>query len=172
MEVIVKDLTYREYIQEDINNSSPNCIKDVNFEWNKESHKTHELYVDIQKYHIVFNYQRLDVQEVYAYFFFNRITTPAGIFVYTLEKVYLDKRLSEENIRHFVNGILSILVNEHYDKDNRLKVKENYLPFFIPHIENTKGKVGDLIVREFITSQTGMAQIPNELMEKLKSMKK
>lgn len=132
----------------------------------------HELYQDIVNHQIVLNYQRMDCNEAYAYFFFYKITALAGNFAYSLEKVYLDKRLLEKNIRHFVNGILSILVNDHYDENNRLKVKGDYLPYYAPHIENTKGKVGDMIVREFITILTGMVQIPDELMAKLKSMKK
>ena len=172
MQVIIKDLTYREYTQEDINISTPNCIKDVDFEWNEDSHKIHEFHDDIQKYHIVFNYQRLDAKEVYAYFFFNKIIAPAGNSVYVLEKIFLDKRLSEDNIRCFVHRILSVLVNEKYQDGDRLKVSKKYLPYYQPHIDNTKKRVGDLIVREFITSQTGIIQIPDDFMEKLKSMKK
>lgn len=172
MKVIVKDLTYREYIQEDINNSSPNCIKDIDFEWNEDSHKMHELYQDIVNHQIVLSYQRIDCNEAYAYFFFNKIIAPAGNSVYVLEKIFLDKRLSEDNIRCFVHRILSVLVNEKYQDGDRLKVSKNYLPYYQPHIDNTKKRVGDLIVREFITSQTGIIQIPDDFMEKLKSMKK
>ena len=147
MEIIVTDLVRHEYSDREFNNSSPNCLKEDEFEWNNETNKTHPLCDDISKYHIAISYQNIDTNDSYAYFFINEEINDLGCFTYFLEKIYLDKRLSNRNIRKIINRTLTVLVNEDYQEDNLICAYDVYR-FHMPLITRTKAAITKCIIEQ------------------------
>ena len=145
MEIIATNLTHHEYSDRDLKNSSPNCLKDEQFEWNLEKNKTHPLYNDISNHHIAINYQNIDSNESYAYFFINKEINDLGNYTYCLEKIYLDKRLSNCNIRKIINRTLTVLVNGDYQEGCLIRANNAYR-FHRPFITRTKAVITNSII--------------------------
>ena len=160
----IKNLIQHKYDYDEISSRiSPNCMKDIDMEWNKEENIIHPFAADILNNDLVLTIEDISKhEEVYAYFFFKVQLLKLGIKAYKLEKIILDSGMSDNFIIHCISSILINLLNGDDTIKDRVIVKDNY-PLVSYHFEETKEKVIKDILAEFHLIKEGM--IPNELME-------
>ena len=122
-------------------NISPNCLKDIDFEWNKEENLRHPYAAEILNNDLVLTIADLnEPYEVFAYFCFKIRISELGVKAYKLEKAILDSKMSEEFIQYSISSILYNLVNGNDIIKDRVIVKGNH-PLISYQFEQTKEKV-------------------------------
>ena len=169
MEIIASQLVFHDYDKNNLNKScSPIYFKDCSFEWNVETNKYHKYADDINGNDIVISIRDIKTDEDYGFLFFTK-KPYNDIFLYTLTKVILDKKLSDEFIRKEIDSVLTTLNNGNYIRNDRLITNTNH-PFFPPHVEDTKRKVSDEIILGFVASRDGILPMSQEQEKKYKEI--
>ena len=165
MEVIVKKLVFKTISEEDLRKQcSPNALKDTNLEWNREDNKLHSFSEDIENNDIVISISdNQNGKDDYMYFFFTVKGSPEKVNegeekprLYYLNKVVIDRDLSEDYIKESVRNVLKVLNNGVSIRLDRLCINNNDRhPFYEAYINSTVNNVSDAIIREFKTQKTG-----------------
>ena len=162
----ITDLIQHAYDYDEISSHiSPNCLKDIDFEWNKEENLRCPYAAEILNNDLVLTIADLnEPYEVFAYFFFKIRIAELGVKAYKLEKAILDSKMSDDFIQYSISSILHNLVNGNDIIKDRVIVKGNH-PLTSYQFEQTQKKVIKELLDEFHLLKEGM--IPKELLEDL-----
>jgi|GEM_PF-3428832 len=162
----IKDLIQHKYDYDAISSHiSPNCLKDIRMEWNKDENINNPYAEEILNNDLVLSIEDLyEPYEVYAYFFFKVQKSESGNKAYQLTKIILDSEMSDDFIKYCISSILKNLLNGDDNIKDRVIVKDNY-PLASYCFGETEQQVIKEILDEFHLGKNGM--IPNEIFKNL-----
>lgn len=162
----IKKLIQHKYdCDEILYHISPNCLKDIDMEWNKKENISHPYAAEILNNDLVLTIADInEPYEVYAYFFFKVNKSELGIKAYQLTKIILDSEMSDDFIKYCISSILKNLLNGDDTIKDRVIIKDNY-PLASYCFGETEQKVIKEILDEFHLGKEGM--IPNGMFKDL-----